>query len=91
MAMTRTLEGETPKTDALIEEMLHGEGIPRCREWERLEAHAREMERMAHTYRAIASAEMTPSKTPAKAMCWFTDKYGRACSRLLGHRGAHNV
>ena len=50
----------TPKTDALIEEMLHGDGIPRCAEWERLEAHAREMERMAYSYRAVAQAYLKP-------------------------------
>jgi hypothetical protein len=49
---------ETPKTDALIEEMLSGDGIPRCKEWERLEAHAREMERMAYAYRAVAASSM---------------------------------
>jgi hypothetical protein len=53
----------TPKTDALIEEMLCGDGIPRCKEWERLEAHAREMERMAHAYRAVAVAGMRITST----------------------------
>ena len=49
---------ETPLTDKLIKEMLHGDGIPRCKEWERLEAHAREMERRAYAYRAVAAAGM---------------------------------
>lgn len=48
----------TPLTDALIDEMLHGEGIPRCKEWELLEAHAREMERRAYAYRAVAAATL---------------------------------
>ena len=34
----------SPRTSAVIYEMLHGEGIPRCREWEVLEAHARQLE-----------------------------------------------
>jgi hypothetical protein len=50
----------TPLTDKLIEDMLHGDGIPRCTEWDRMVAHAREQERQAHTYRAIAIAEMKP-------------------------------
>lgn len=49
---------ETPLTDKLIEEMLCGDGIPRCKEWERLEAHAREMERRYYAMRAIAGTGM---------------------------------
>lgn len=46
----------TPQTDKLIEEMRHGYGIPKCAEWDRLEAHAREMERLAYSFRALAIA-----------------------------------
>lgn len=51
---------ETPMTDALIEEMLCGDGIPKCKEWERLEAHAREMERRAYAFRSVAIALTKP-------------------------------
>jgi len=53
---------ETPKTDALVEELLHADGIPRCKEWDRLLDHAKEMERMAHVYRAVAAAENRTTK-----------------------------
>ena len=53
---------ETPLTDALIESMLHGDGIPRCKEWEQLEAHAREMERRVYAYRAASVAILTPNR-----------------------------
>lgn len=46
----------TPLTDALINNMLHGDGIPRCKEWELLEAHAREMERLYYAQRAVSAA-----------------------------------
>jgi hypothetical protein len=46
----------TPKTDALINKMLHGDGIPRCKEWEKLEEHAREMERLVYVYRELSVA-----------------------------------
>ena len=36
---------ETPESDALIDAMLQGDGIPRCKEWETLEQHARTLER----------------------------------------------
>ena len=58
--LNKAKDAPTPITDKLIDEMLHGDGIPRCTEWERLEAHAREMERMAAAYRAVASASMKP-------------------------------
>lgn len=48
----------TPITDKLIDEMRCGYGIPKCAEWDRLEEHAREMERQVATYRAVAVAIM---------------------------------
>ena len=50
---------ETPITDKLIDDMLHGDGIPRCDEWDRMVAHAREMERRYYASRAVASALIT--------------------------------
>lgn len=39
-------EGEpTPRVTGLIERLLHGDGIPRCTEWEQLEVLARTLER----------------------------------------------
>lgn len=49
-------DAPTPLTDALIEEMLCGKGIPRCEEWERLEEHAREMERRYYAMRAVTGS-----------------------------------
>ena len=58
--MKKDHDHPTPLTDSLIEKMLHGEGIPRCKEWEQLEEHAREMERRAYCYRAVAAAARKP-------------------------------
>lgn len=44
-APTPASEAGTPLVDALIESMLNGDGIPRCKEWENLEAFARDLER----------------------------------------------
>lgn len=52
----RSRDVETPKTDAMIGKMLRAEGVPICEEWDRLVEHAREMERMAYAYRAVAVA-----------------------------------
>lgn len=38
-------ENAVTRTDALIESMLCADGIPRCAEWDKLEAHARQLER----------------------------------------------
>lgn len=46
----------TPRTDKLIEKMLEGDGIPVCEEWDRLLAHAKEMERMCQAQTAVAAA-----------------------------------
>lgn len=35
----------TPLLDAMIDDMLHGDGIPRCAEWDRLQSFAATMER----------------------------------------------
>ena len=43
--MTPKPEAETPVVNTLIESMLHGDGIPRCDEWDRLSALARTLER----------------------------------------------
>ena len=34
----------TPMLSAMIDDMQHGDGIPRCAEWDRLEAFAAQME-----------------------------------------------
>ena len=39
------LRKHPPMLMAMIEDMLHGDGIPRCKEWDRLEAFAAKMER----------------------------------------------
>lgn len=58
--MKQDADQPTPQTDALIEEMLCGEGIPKCDEWDRMVKHARNMERMAYAYRVAAVAAMRP-------------------------------
>lgn len=56
------LDHPTPLTDALIEKMLEGDGIPKgCKQWQRIVKHAREMERRAYCYRAVAAAAMKAS------------------------------
>jgi hypothetical protein len=59
----KSLDTPTPKTDALIEDMLCSDGVPNCPEWDRIVEHAREMERMAHSYRALAIAGLRVEST----------------------------
>lgn len=40
-----TKPSTTPRTEAVLDEMLAGDGIPKCMEWTRLEQHARTLER----------------------------------------------
>lgn len=40
-----TEPSNTPRTNAVLDEMLAGDGIPKCMEWTRLEQHARTLER----------------------------------------------
>jgi hypothetical protein len=53
---SKSLDTPTPRTDAVIDELLAGDGVPKCSEWDRMVEHAREMERMAAAYRALAIA-----------------------------------
>lgn len=57
---TDTDDAPTPITDKLIDDMLHGDGIPRCDEWDRMVAHAKEMERWKDVYRAVSIAVQRP-------------------------------
>lgn len=65
MTMPKKKEADdlpTPQTDKLIDDMLQSRGIPQCWEWERLAAHAREMERLVATFRAIVVAELKDAR-----------------------------
>jgi len=53
----------TPMTDKLIEDMLHGNGIPRCGEWDMLVRHAKALE--ASFYRV--NRELDNAHAAAKA------------------------
>lgn len=57
---TSSLDTPTPITDAVVENMRKEKGVPESAKWDRLEEHAREMERLAHSYRALAIAYNRP-------------------------------
>ena len=56
-------ETRTPRTDGLIDDMLHGAGVPRCDEWDRLKHLARTLElelTAAHSKLAAAEGRASP-------------------------------
>ena len=51
----------TPLTNKVLRDLLSGNGVPvGCDSWDKLVKHAKEMERRAYAYRAVATAIASP-------------------------------
>lgn len=53
-AQSKHPSDRTPLTDKVLKKMREGDGVPVCKEWTKLAAHARAMERLAYTYRDVS-------------------------------------